>query len=236
MQKRILVGLLFLLGVLSSRIQAEDNIQAFVNKSGKTVFTNINAPNGPAPPSAISGLTLHREEMPENIRPLVETISHNYGIDPNLVSAVMKTESNFNRWAVSRKGARGLMQLIPETGRRFGVSDFFDPQQNIEGGVRYLRFLLDKFGGNVELSLAGYNAGENLVARLGRVPSITETRNYVRKISAMYRKPTALRPTPPAKATVSQTAEAPATPDASPIFRNVDERGVVHYSNIEPLN
>jgi soluble lytic murein transglycosylase-like protein len=174
--------------------------------------------------------------MPESIRSLVEMISHNYGVDPNLVSAVMKTESNFNRWAISRKGARGLMQLIPETGHRFGVSDFFDPQQNIEGGVRYLRFLLDKFGGDVELSLAGYNAGENLVERLGRVPSITETRNYVRKISAMYRRPTALRSTPPAKATAPQTTEASAAPDAPPIFRNVDERGVVHYSNIEPLN
>src|SRR5262245_20367335 len=124
MQKRRLVGFLLVLGLLSSRLQAEDNIQAFVNPGGKTVFTNLNAPNGPAPPSAITGLTLLREEMPENIRALVEMISHNYGVDPNLVSAVMKTESNFNRWSVSRKGARGLMQLIPATGHRFGVSDF----------------------------------------------------------------------------------------------------------------
>ena len=83
------------------------------------------------------------------------------------------------------------MQLIPATGHRFGVQDFFDPQQNIEGGVRYLKFLLEKFNGNVELALAGYNAGENLVERLGRVPAITETPNYVRKISAMYLKPVA---------------------------------------------
>jgi soluble lytic murein transglycosylase-like protein len=80
------------------------------------------------------------------------------------------------------------MQLIPETGRRFGVRDFFDPAQNIEGGVRYLKFLSDKFGAaNLDLQLAAYNAGENLVERLGRVPAIRETRDYVRKIRNIYK-------------------------------------------------
>jgi len=239
MRKRYILGLLFILSV-SAGLQAEDKIQAFVNTNGKTVFTNLNEANGPVP-SPVAGVTLLREEMPANIRPLVEMISNNHGVDPNLVSAVMKTESNFNRWAVSPKGARGLMQLIPETGRRFGVRDFFDPQQNIEGAVRYLKFLLEKFDGNIELSLAAYNAGENLVERLGRVPPITETRNYVRKISAMYRKPSALpsamlQSSAPSVAAAVQPPERSAAPETSSIFRNVDERGVIHYSNIEPLN
>jgi soluble lytic murein transglycosylase-like protein len=79
------------------------------------------------------------------------------------------------------------MQLIPATGRRFGVQDFFDPAQNIEGGVRYLKFLSDKFGDNLDLQLAAYNAGENLVERLGRVPQIQETVEYVRKIKRLYK-------------------------------------------------
>src|SRR5262249_15205816 len=131
------------------------------------------------------------EEMPASLRTLVETISTNHGVDPALVRAVMKTESNFNRWAVSSKGALGLMQLIPSTGRRYGVQDFFDPQQNIDGGVRYLKFLLEKFNGNLDLSLAAYNAGENLVERLGRIPAIPETASYVQKIRTVYKKKSA---------------------------------------------
>src|SRR5215470_6890031 len=127
----------------------------------------------------------------------------------------MKTESNFNRFAVSNKGALGLMQLIPSTGRRYGVRDFFDPQQNIDGGVRHLKFLLEKFNGNLDLSLAAYNAGENLVERLGRVPSIPETANYVRKIRAMYK--TKSTPTAAATATAA-TAAAASAPETPKIF------------------
>jgi soluble lytic murein transglycosylase-like protein len=109
------------------------------------------------------------------------------GIDPQLILAVMRQESSFNAQAVSYKGARGLMQLMPATAARFGVRDIFDPAQNIEGGSRYLRFLLDTFNGNVELALAGYNAGENAVMRYGyQIPPYRETQDYVRKISAHY--------------------------------------------------
>src|SRR6267142_2437682 len=127
----------------------------------------------------------------------------------------VKTESNFNRWAVSNKGARGLMQLIPATGARYGVRDFFDPQQNVEGGVQYLKFLLEKFKGNLDLSLAAYNAGENLVQRLGRIPPIPETTNYVRRVRANYTKRTApiIAPAPPVK-TAEVRAHAPAVPAA----------------------
>jgi soluble lytic murein transglycosylase-like protein len=109
------------------------------------------------------------------------------GVDPNLVVAMMRQESGFNSRALSYKGASGLMQLMPGTARRFGVTNIFDPAQNIEGGTRYLRFLLDSFNGDVNLVLAGYNAGENAVVNSGyRVPRYKETQNYVRSISARY--------------------------------------------------
>jgi soluble lytic murein transglycosylase-like protein len=115
-----------------------------------------------------------------------QAAAHN-GIDPNLIVAVMRHESGFNSRAVSYKGATGLMQLMPGTARRFGVTNIYDPQQNIEGGARYLRFLLDQFNGDINLVLAGYNAGENAVVNSGyRVPRYRETQAYVKNISARY--------------------------------------------------
>lgn len=109
------------------------------------------------------------------------------GIDPNLIMSVMRQESGFNLRARSYKGASGLMQLMPDTARRFGVTNIYDPEQNIEGGARYLRFLLDQFNGDIPLVLAGYNAGENAVVNSGyRVPRYRETQAYVKNISARY--------------------------------------------------
>ena len=109
------------------------------------------------------------------------------GVDPVLLYAIMHRESSFRRLAVSPKGARGLMQLMPGTAARFGVSNIFDPRQNIEGGARYVRFLLDTFDGDVRLTLAGYNAGEGAVMKYGRrVPPYAETQNYVRTIGTRY--------------------------------------------------
>lgn len=110
-----------------------------------------------------------------------------YGVDPCLIVAVMAAESGYRRYAVSPKGACGYMQLMPATAARFGVSDLFDSRQNIHAGTRYLRFLLDRFGGSLELALAGYNAGEGAVERYGkRIPPFSETQNYVRIISSRY--------------------------------------------------
>jgi len=109
------------------------------------------------------------------------------GVDPNLIIAVMRQESGFNLRARSYKGASGLMQLMPGTAQRFGVTNIYDPAQNIEGGARYLRFLLDSFSGDVSLVLAGYNAGENAVVNSGyKIPRYRETQNYVRSITARY--------------------------------------------------
>ena len=109
------------------------------------------------------------------------------GVDPLLIYSVMHQESSFKSHAVSPKGARGLMQLMPGTAMRYGVTNIFDPKQNIEGGARYLHFLLDRFDGDVNLALAGYNAGEGAVEKYGwRIPPYSETQEYVRRISRRY--------------------------------------------------
>src|SRR2546428_7130882 len=117
---------------------------------------------------------------------IVESGTRN-GVDPVLLYAIMHQESTFKQRAVSPKGARGLMQLMPGTAARYGVTNIFDPRQNIEGGARYMHFLLNLFDGDVELALAGYNAGEGAVMKYGnRVPPYSETQEYVRRISRRY--------------------------------------------------
>jgi len=118
---------------------------------------------------------------------LIVSAANYHGIEPLLLYSVMCQESAFNGQAISHKGASGLMQLMPATAARFGVTNIFDPQQNIYAGAQYLRFLLDTFDGDVNLALAGYNAGENAVKRYGNaVPPYPETINYVRKIRRRY--------------------------------------------------
>jgi len=130
------------------------------------------------------------------------------GVDPNLIIAVMRQESGFNPRARSYKGATGLMQLMPGTAQRFGVNNIYDPAQNIEGGAAYLRFLLDKFDWDVDLVLAGYNAGENAVVNSGyRVPRYRETQNYVKSISARYDRAKN-------KSVAARVATAPVAPSA----------------------
>jgi soluble lytic murein transglycosylase-like protein len=109
----------------------------------------------------------------------VRRIAAEHALSPQLIHSVIKVESNYNARAVSSKGALGLMQLIPATARRFGVSDAFDPVENIQGGARYLRYLLDLYNDDYPLALAAYNAGEAAVARYGGVPPFAETQNYV---------------------------------------------------------
>lgn len=117
------------------------------------------------------------------IADLVRNLAPEYRLSPDLVLAVVEAESNFNPNAESPKSAQGLMQLIPATAQRFGVKDVWDPEQNLRGGMAYLRWLLDHFGGDIRLALAGYNAGEQAVRRHGGVPPYNETRNYVSRIS-----------------------------------------------------
>lgn len=117
---------------------------------------------------------------------LIRSSGRRYNVDPHLIKAVIKTESDFNSRAVSHRGAKGLMQLMPATARGLKVRNPFDPRQNIDGGTRYLRKMLNLFHGDVALSLAAYNAGPTIVRKVQRVPRIPETMRYVRKVLAYY--------------------------------------------------
>src|SRR5271156_1604758 len=129
---------------------------------------------------------LNRAFTQGDIDAAIEQAATRHNVDPSLVRSVVKVESDFNPNAVSRKGAMGLMQLMPSTARSLNVSNPFDPAQNVDAGVRHLRALLDNYGGNVQLSLAAYNAGAGAVSRSAGVPKFRETQNYVRRITNLY--------------------------------------------------
>ena len=121
-------------------------------------------------------------------RELVEAAAARYNVDADLITSVMAAESNFDPKAVSRRNARGLMQLLPETAARLGVQNIYDPQENIDAGTRYLRDLLQKYSNNLVLALAAYNAGPERVQKYGRVPPYKETISYVRRVKRGYEK------------------------------------------------
>ncbi len=125
----------------------------------------------------------------DGVEKLVREAAERHQVDPALVRAVIETESNWNPAAVSRKGALGLMQLIPTTAQRFGANDAFSPKQNVDAGVRYLKTLLERYNGNLDLALAAYNAGEGAVDRAHGVPAFRETRNYVQRVQEAYYRP-----------------------------------------------
>jgi soluble lytic murein transglycosylase-like protein len=154
------------------------------------------------------------EEIDQSI--VMAAARHN--VDPNLVRAVVKVESNFNSNAVSRKGAMGLMQLMPQTARQLKVKNPFDPDQNVDAGVRHLKALLQNYNGDVNLTLAAYNAGEGAVARSAGVPHFAETQDYVRKITHLYYGGFDL----------TQTGAS-----RDPVKVQRDERGVLYISNTD---
>lgn len=124
--------------------------------------------------------------VPAGLAPVILEASSRYGVDPNLLAAMAFRESRFDSRAVSRRGAQGIMQLMPRTARALGVVDPFDPRQNVLGGAKYVRYLIDRFGGDIDRVLAGYNAGPELVARVG--PNATqEAIEYVAAVKAYYR-------------------------------------------------
>jgi soluble lytic murein transglycosylase-like protein len=169
-------------------------VYEYEDETGSIHFTNV--PTDPqykmiVPPKTSRSSrekNLQRKYQPEDFEKIIENHSIRYGMDPKLVDAVIRVESSYNPRAISMKGAQGLMQLMPETARELGVNDPFDPSQNIEGGVRYLRYLLDFFKWDLDLALAAYNAGINRVSHYKKIPPIKETQSYVKSVKRTYRQ------------------------------------------------
>ena len=203
-------SVIILLGIVGlCAVPAHGQIVSYKDAAGKRVFVNADpvpvrppkkpllqtAANGNTP-SATPTLSAAPTEMSsaelanrEKIEEMIREVSDRYRVDPALVRAVIQTESNWNSSAVSRKGALGLMQLVPETAQQMGVNNAFDPKQNLDGGVRYLHSLLERYNGDLDRSLAAYNAGPGAVDRAGGVPRYRETREYVQKVTDSYYRP-----------------------------------------------
>ena len=181
---------------------AQAQITRLANHDGRTLFVNAEPPvllkmasrrrSSIFLPSETSLLGKNRPAMNldrDGAEKLVREAAERHSVDPALIRAVIETESNWNPSAVSRKGAVGLMQLIPTTAQRFGVNDLYSPQQNVDAGVKYLKTLLERYNGNLDLALAAYNAGEGAVDRAHGVPSFRETRDYVQRVQSAYFRP-----------------------------------------------
>jgi soluble lytic murein transglycosylase-like protein len=178
------------LAALTLAVSASAQVTLGVSKDGKKVIYNL----GPSGSGGKGSGDLHwlakQHDRRSQYDAIIEKHSSRRGIDPVLAKAVIQVESSYNPRCVSRKGARGLMQLMPETARRFGVKDIFDPEQNIAAGIQYLSVLMDMFSGNLTKVLAAYNAGENAVIRYGGIPPYNETETYVaRALSVYYGRP-----------------------------------------------
>ena len=145
--------------------------------ASRVVPEKVISPAPPPPPAATAA-----SEPGATVNALVANIARRHDVEPSLVDSVIRVESNYNPNAISPKGAMGLMQLIPSTARRFGVNDTFHPAQNIEGGVKYLKYLMQLYNGDERLALAAYNAGEGAVAKYKGIPPYAETQNYVYQV------------------------------------------------------
>jgi soluble lytic murein transglycosylase-like protein len=179
MKLRTLASFLGILAVFASAASAEVRV---IVKGGRRLIFN----DGPANIAASEQWLAARMERASSWDGLIDAAARQHSVDPKLVKSVMLIESGFNPAAISKKGARGLMQLMPDTAAENGVRDVHDPAQNIAGGVRYLSHLLTTYGGDLAKSLAAYNAGEAAVDRYNGVPPYDETQLYVRKTLAAY--------------------------------------------------
>jgi transglycosylase-like protein with SLT domain len=202
--RNVLVLSVAFIGVLGTPRPARAQIATTTATDGRRLFVNAEPPviaklsaHKPANQSIYlqSEITFTGTDRPavfldrDGAEKLVREAAERHKVDPALVRAVIETESNWNPAARSHKGAVGLMQLIPTTAMRFGVNDVYSPRQNVDAGVKYLKTLLERYRGNLDLALAAYNAGEGAVDRAHGVPSFLETQSYVRKVQNAYYRP-----------------------------------------------
>ena|SRR5215831_7886252 len=167
-----------------SHLRAE--VYQYIDATGTIALTNV--PSDVRYRRIELDSSARRLVLPEReLAPVIARHSQQQQLHPALIRAIIKAESNFDPHAISRRGAVGLMQLMPQTAVRLDVRDLYDPDDNVGGGTKYLRQLLDRFHGNLPLALAAYNAGENVVDRYQSLPPIDETRQYVRKVLRYYR-------------------------------------------------
>lgn len=231
MGKRIAV-VAFIMSLLPAVLMAQ--VYAYKNKKGAVVFTNIPSRTDVKlirPPSSYPGARQSNLLNRLTYAPLVEDISAQHQVDPELVHAVIQVESDYNPRSLSSKGAIGLMQLLPETAAEYGVSDIWDPRQNINAGVKHLKHLLELFQNNLPLALSAYNAGMQAVERYEGIPPYPETRNYVRKVTSLYQgggSPLASSMASP------QKGGADLSPAHRTIYKYRDSQGRICYSSVIP--
>ncbi len=162
----------------------------------------------------------------QNLTNMIDRIAGEQGVETHLVHSVIRAESNYNANAISPRGAQGIMQLIPSTARRFGVSNTFDAEENIQGGVRYLRFLLDYYQGDYARAIAAYNAGESAVDKYKGVPPYAETQNYVYQVARNLK---AAREAAPKTIAIKETGMNNETETPRPIQTSTGSDGRIYY-------
>ncbi|GAB4420516.1 MAG: hypothetical protein OHK0032_16250 [Thermodesulfovibrionales bacterium] len=220
----VLILRVFLL-VLFSVVASEADVYRYVDENGIVCYTDIplnkNAERIIRSPAAAIQRDATGASERKDFHSIVKEKADKYEIDPSLVHAVIKAESNGNPHAISRKGAMGLMQLMPTTANELRVGNPFDPEENIDGGTRYLKYLIERFNGDLVLALAAYNAGPKSVEKTGSIPPYPETKHYIKRVLSHYN----------GKTYYNVSSNPPVRERPDPIYKVLAEDGSVLFTN-----